>query len=194
MRGVARELRASLVVLGLLSLVTGILYPALITGVAAAAFPSRAGGSLVRRGTEVVGSRLIGQPFTSARYFWPRPSATTPEYNASASTGSNLGPTNPVLDSMLRAHAVRLRAARGDSAAIPVDLLTASGSGLDPDISPASAEYQVSRVARSRALPEGAVRELVLRHTEGRTFGILGEPRVNVLLLNLALDSLKGTP
>ncbi|HEY2806314.1 MAG TPA: potassium-transporting ATPase subunit KdpC [Gemmatimonadales bacterium] len=189
-----KELRPSILVLAVLSIVTGVMYPALITGIAALAFPRQANGSLLTgRDGQVVGSRLIGQQFSGPRYFWGRLSATAPAYNASASSGSNYGPLNPALDSMVRARIAALRAADpGNSKIVPVDLVTASGSGLDPEISPASARYQVPRVARSRGLSDGVVRALVAGHTSGRTFGVLGEPRVNVLLLNLALDSLKG--
>lgn len=184
-----REFRPALVVLALLSVVTGVLYPALVTGAGALAFPDQASGSLVRRGGRVVGSRLIGQAFSSPRYFWSRPSATSPAYNAGASSGSNLGPTNPALGSLVRSRVAALRALGTDTTPVPVDLVTASGSGLDPDISPASAEYQVPRVARARGLSEAAVRAAVRRHTAERTVGIFGERRVNVLLLNLDLDS-----
>ena len=172
---------------------TGLLYPLLVTGIAQAVFPSQAGGSLVRQGSLPVGSRLIGQEFSNPAYFWGRPSATSPPYNAAASSGSNLGPSNPALFQAVRDRAARLRAAgTGAGAAIPADLLTASGSGLDPHVSPAAALFQVPRVARARGIPEGKIRELVNRLTEGRQLGLLGEPRVNVLELNLALDRLCG--
>jgi K+-transporting ATPase ATPase C chain len=176
--------------LGSLTLITGVAYPAVVTGVAHVAFADRANGSLVVRDGRVVGSELIGQPFEDPRHFWGRLSATTPAaYNAGASTGSNLGPTNDALTKSAKARIDALRAADPDnSAPIPVDLVTSSGSGLDPDISPAAAEYQVHRVAHARGIPEERVRTLVAKHTEGRTLGILGEPRVNVLLLNLDLD------
>ena len=188
-----KEFRPALLVLLALSVLTGIVYPALVTGISAVAFPDQAAGSLVHRGGQVVGSRLIGQAFAGPRYFWSRPSATSPAYNAGASSGSNLGPTNPAQGSLVRARVAALRATRpADSAAVPGDLVTASGSGLDPDITPAAAEYQVPRVARARGLSEAVVRAAVQAHTAGRTFGILGEPRVNVLILNLALDSIGG--
>ena len=176
--------------LAVLTVVTGIAYPLLVTGIAAVAFPDQAGGSLVREGDTVRGSALLGQPFSGERYFWSRPSATSPmPYNAGASSGSNQGPTNPALAEAVAARVKALREAGHDPAKpVPVDLVTASASGLDPHISPAAAEYQVARVARARRLDEGAVRALVMQHTEGRAFGILGEPRVNALLLNLALD------
>lgn len=180
----------SLRMLAILTVITGIAYPLLVTAVAAIAFPHQAGGSLLREGDTVRGSALLGQPFAGERYFWSRPSATSPmPYNAGASSGSNQGPTNPALAEAVAGRVKALRDAGHDaSRPVPVDLATASASGLDPHISPAAAEYQVGRVARARRLDENTVRALVLRHTEGRTFGILGEPRVNVLQLNLALD------
>lgn len=188
------ELRPAVVMIVALSLITGVAYPLAVTGIARLAFPSQAHGSLIVRGGRVVGSRLVGQAFDDPRFFWGRPSATGPvPYNAAASSGSNLGPSNPALAEAVRARIEALRAA--DSTAtgpVPVDLVTASGSGLDPHISPAAAEYQVARVARARGLSEDDVRALVRAHTEGRAFGLLGEPRVNVLLLNLALETGPG--
>ena len=185
------HLRPTILLLGAFTVLLGFAYPAGVTLVARLAFPVQAEGSLVRRDDEIVGSALIGQAFDDPRYFWSRPSATAPTYNAAASTGSNLGPLNPALT---QAVADRVRALReadpGNTAPVPVDLVTASGSGLDPHVSPAAAAYQVPRVARVRGLPVDSVAALVRRHTEGRTFGLLGEPRVNVLRLNLALDSL----
>ena len=187
-----RELRPALLALVTFTIITGVAYPALMTGVAAVAFPRQANGSLLVQGDSVIGSSLIGQPFHAPKYFWGRRSATTPEYNAASSSGSNLGPLSPVLDSIVKARTAELRAADpGNTAPIPADLLTASASGLDPDITPAAAEYQAPRVARVRGLPVDRVRRLVAAHTEGRTFGFLGEPRVNVLSLNLSLDSLE---
>jgi K+-transporting ATPase ATPase C chain len=185
------ELRPALVVFALLTLVTGVVYPLLVTGVGQVVFADAANGSLINSGDRQVGSQLLGQPFSSPKYFWGRPSATTPQpYNAAASSGSNQGPINPALESAVRDRIAALRAADpGNTAPVPVDLVTASASGLDPHISPAAAEYQVVRVARERNLPVAEVRKLVEAATEGRTFGILGEPRVNVLELNLALDS-----
>jgi K+-transporting ATPase ATPase C chain len=173
-----------------LTLLTGVLYPLAVTGIAQALFPRQARGSLVVEAGRVVGSSLIGQPFSSARYFWGRPSATTPAYNAMASTGSNFGPSNPALVETARARLAALRAADPSSTApVPVDLVTASGSGLDPDISVASAMVQAPRVARERGLSADAVTRMVRRHTQQRTMGVLGEPVVNVLELNLALDA-----
>lgn len=186
-------LRPAAVLLGLFTLVTGIAYPLAVTAVAQVAFAEQANGSLIERGGQVVGSRLIGQPFDDARFFWGRPSATGPgAYNASASTGSNLGPTNPALATAVRERVAALRSAHSDQASmpVPVDLVTASGSGLDPHISPAAAVYQVRRVALARGLSEERVRRLVMEHIEGRSLGLLGEPRVNVVLLNVALDAL----
>ena len=184
------ELRPAVVMLVALSMITGVAYPLAVTGVARLAFPSQANGSLIVRDGHVVGSRLIGQAFDDPKFFWGRPSATGPvPYDAAASAGSNLGPLNPALHDAVAARIAALRAA--DPAAtgpVPVDLVTASGSGLDPHISPAAAEFQVARVARVRGLEPVAVRALVARHTEGRTFGLLGEPRVNVLELNLSLE------
>jgi potassium-transporting ATPase KdpC subunit len=186
------ELRPALIVFALLSLLTGFLYPLVVTGIGQGAFPQQANGSVIRAGDRAVGSRLLGQPFSGPQYFWSRPSATAPHpYNAAASSGSNQGPLNPALESAVKERIAALRAADpGNTAPVPVDLVTASGSGLDPDISPAAAEYQVARVARARRLPEQNVRDLVQQATVGRTFGILGEPRVNVLELNLSLDAL----
>ena len=185
------QIRPALMVLLLLTLVTGVAYPLLVTGIAQTVFPSEAQGSLIVKDGKVVGSRLIGQPFDDPKYFWSRPSATSPfADNAGSSTGSNLSPTNPDLVKAVQGRVDALRAADpGNTAPVPVDLVTASGSGLDPHISPAAAFYQAPRVAKARKLPPETVRELVERHVEGRLLGFLGEPRVNVLGLNLALDS-----
>ena len=176
-----------------LSVLTGVAYPLLVTGVAQLVLPRQANGSLIESGGKAVGSTLIGQPFSDPKYFWSRPSATSPQpYNAMASSGSNLGPRNPALADAVRDRIKALRDADPDNKApVPVDLVTASGSGLDPDISVAAADYQVRRVAKARGLAEDKVRGLVSANTSGRTFGILGEPRVNVLTLNLALDQAK---
>jgi potassium-transporting ATPase KdpC subunit len=184
------QLRPALMVLLLLTLVTGVAYPLLVTGIAQAVFPSQARGSLIVKDGKIVGSRLIGQSFDEPKYFWSRPSATSPfADNAGASSGSNLSPTNPALIATVQGRVDALRAADpANTAPVPVDLVTASGSGLDPHISPAAALYQVSRVAKARKLDPEAVRRLVERTTEGRWLGFLGEPRVNVLELNLALD------
>ncbi|OQY81748.1 MAG: potassium-transporting ATPase subunit C [Chloroflexi bacterium UTCFX4] len=186
------QLRPALVALIALTIITGVLYPFAITLIAQIAFPSQANGSLIVQNGNVVGSALIGQPFNAPKYFWSRPSATGPvAYNAGASSGSNLGPTNPALLEAVQARAQALRAADpNNTAPIPVDLVTASGSGLDPHISVATANYQIARVARARNLDVARVQQLVAQFTEGRTFGILGEARVNVLQLNLALDAL----
>ncbi|KRC68847.1 Potassium-transporting ATPase C chain [compost metagenome] len=185
-------LRPALVVFGALSLVTGLAYPFLTSGLAAAVFPHEAAGSLIKQDDKVVGSAWIGQSFTSPRYFWGRPSATAPmPYNAAASGGSNLGPRNPALAEAIQARIAALKAADPDnSAAVPVDLVTASGSGLDPHISPAAAAYQAARVARARGLPRAQVDALILAHTDRPLLAVLGDPGVNVLELNLALDKL----
>jgi K+-transporting ATPase ATPase C chain len=188
------EFRPAGVMLALLTLLTGLAYPLAVTGVARLVFPEQAGGSLIRVGGRAVGSRLIGQAFDEPRYFWGRLSATGPfPYNAAASGGSNYGPSHPALVAAAAARIAALRAA--DSTAtgpVPVDLVTASGSGLDPHISPAAAEFQVARVARARGLTTEEVRALVRRHAAGRAWGLLGEPRVNVLELNLELDAIGG--
>ena len=188
-----KETRPALLMVVVLTLLTGLVYPLAVTGLAAALFPGPAAGSLVLRDDRPVGSLLIGQPFSSPSYFWGRPSATAPHPdNAAASSGSNLGPSNPALVDAVRARTAALRAVDPtNTAEVPVDLVTASASGLDPHISPAAALYQLPRVARARGLTEDTVRQLVGRHTEGRQLGVLGEPRVNVLLLNLALDDLR---
>src|SRR6266542_2128044 len=184
------QCRIAILSLALFTVITGIIYPAFVTAIARVIFPQQATGSLVLQDGKAVGSALIGQPFDDPRYFWGRPSATAPfADNAGASTGSNLSPTNPDLVKAVQGRVEALRAADpGNAAPVPVDLVTASGSGLDPHISPAASLYQVPRVAKARALDESAVRQLVAQHTERRQFGFLGEPRVNVLTLNLALD------
>jgi len=186
----ASLLRPSLVLLLLLTLLTGGAYPALVTGLAQALFPRQAGGSLLVRGGRTVGSELVGQAFADPGHFWSRPSALAPPYDARTSGGSNLGPSNPALQQAVAARAAALRQADpGNPAPIPVDLVTASASGLDPHESPAAALWQVPRVARARGLPEATVRALVERAVEPPTLGILGAPRINVLRLNLALEA-----
>ena len=188
------EFRPAIVLLILLTAITGIAYPALVTGIAQLTMPGLANGSLIMSGDKAIGSALIGQPFSDPKHFWCRPSATSPyPYNASSSSGSNQGPTNSALTDAVAARVKALRDADpGNTAPIPVDLVTASASGLDPHISPAAAEYQVNRVAKSRGVAPERVRALVAQYTQGRFLGFLGEPTVNVLQLNLALDKLGG--
>ncbi|HEY4211875.1 MAG TPA: potassium-transporting ATPase subunit KdpC [Steroidobacteraceae bacterium] len=186
-------LRPALILLLVLTVITGVVYPVLVTGIATVAFPSQAGGSVITRDGKAIGSRLIGQSFTDPKYFWGRPSATSPQpYNGTASGGSNLGPVNPALIDAIKPRIEALRAADpGNTAPVPVDLVTASASGLDPDISVAAADYQAARVARARHVAPAVVQGLIAVHTQGRILGFLGEPRVNVLELNLALGDLK---
>ncbi|MGE0276462.1 MAG: potassium-transporting ATPase subunit KdpC [Nitrospiraceae bacterium] len=186
------QLKPALMIFFVLTVLTGLIYPLIVTGLAQLLFPSQANGSLILHGGKIVGSELIGQYFDEPQYFWGRPSATSPfPYNASASSGSNLGPTNPALAEAIRTRIAALKTADpGNEAPIPVDLVTASASGLDPHISPASAAYQAGRVARVRRLEQHVVRELIMRHTEGRQMGFFGEERINVLRLNLALDKI----
>jgi K+-transporting ATPase ATPase C chain len=188
-----RELRAAAVLFLVLTVITGIAYPLVVTGVAQVAFPAKANGSLIESGGKAVGSELIGQTFSDPKHFWGRPSATSPySYNASSSSGSNQGPLNPALTDAVTGRVKALRDADpGNTAAVPADLVTASASGLDPHISPAAAEYQVARVAKARGVDAQKVRALVAQTTEERQLGFLGEPRVNVLRLNLALDELR---
>jgi K+-transporting ATPase KdpC subunit len=188
-----QQWKPAIVIFGLMTLITGVLYPLAMTGLAQAIFPAQANGSLVYRNGQVAGSALIGQPFDDPKYFWGRLSATSPyPDNAAASSGSNLGPTNPKLIEEVQARIDALKKADpGNSQPIPVDLVTSSGSGLDPDISPAAAYYQAGRIARLRGLDVTRVNDLIAQHIQGRQFGFLGEERVNVLALNLALDQLK---
>src|SRR5258705_207885 len=168
------------------TLITGVVYPLVVTGIAQVAFKDQANGSLILQGGKVVGSSLIGQAFSDPKYFWSRPSATSPmPYNGASSSGSNQGPTNPALTQAVESRIKDL----GGQTPVPGDLVTASASGLDPHISPAAAEYQIERISKARGIPEGRLRELVHKYTEGRQLGVLGEPRVNVLELNLALDA-----
>jgi K+-transporting ATPase ATPase C chain len=185
--------RPAIVLFLLLTVLTGFAYPLVITGIAQLVFPQQAAGSLVVKDGKAVGSRIIGQSFSDPGHFWSRPSATGPfPYNAVASSGSNQGPLNPALTDAVKARIEALQAADPDNKApVPVDLVTASASGLDPDISVAAANYQATRVARVRGLKPEAVQALIAAHTQGRLLGVLGEPRINVLELNLALDSLK---
>jgi K+-transporting ATPase ATPase C chain len=187
----SKLLRQSIVLLLVMTVITGVLYPLAATGLAQLIFPRQANGSLIVRDGQPAGSVLIGQAFTAPTYFWGRPSATSPNpYNAAASSGSNLGPTNPVLADAVRRRIAALRAADpGNTVPVPVDLVTASASGLDPEISPAAAQYQIARVAQARGLGTSQVQALVSEYTRGRQFGMFGEPRVNVLQLNLALDA-----
>jgi len=184
------QLMPALRMLAVMSVLTGVIYPLVVTGLAKVTFPRAASGSLIEADGKTLGSDLIGQPFDDPKYFWSRPSATSPQpYNAMASSGSNQGPRNPALADAVKDRIKALRDADPDNtAAVPVDLITASGSGLDPHISVAAAEYQLSRVAKARGLQVEQVRRIVTENTEGRTLGLLGEPRVNVLKLNLALD------
>jgi K+-transporting ATPase ATPase C chain len=186
-------LRPAVVLFLLLTLLTGIVYPLVVTGIAEVLFPHQAAGSLLTRDGRAIGSALIGQSFSDPQHFWGRPSATAPQpYNGAASNASNLGPLNPALTDAIKARIATLRAAdSGNTAPVPVDLVTASASGLDPHISVAAANYQAARVARARGLPLARVQALIAAHTEGRLLGVIGEPRVNVLELNLALDALK---
>lgn len=188
-----KQLRAASTLFVFFTLLTGFAYPGVVTGLGQALFADKANGSLVVQDGKERGSALIGQPFSDPRYFWGRISATSPfPYDPQASSGSNLGPTNPVLFDQMKTRIAALQAADpAQKGPIPVDLVTASASGLDPDISPAAAEYQIARVARARHMPEMKLRELVAGHTEDRQLGFLGEPRVNVLQLNLALDAIK---
>lgn len=190
-RSMASLLRPALSLFILMSVITGLLYPLLTTGIAHALFPTQAAGSLIEQEGKVIGSALIGQPFTDSRHFWSRPSATSPAYNAAASSGSNQGPLNPALVDAVKTRIEALRAADpGNTQAIPADLVTASASGLDPHISVAAANYQVARVAKSRNLPLSRVQQLVDAQIEPRALGLFGEARVNVLQLNMALDIL----
>lgn len=184
-----QQLRPAVMLLVVLTFVTGVIYPAAVTVIAQVAFPHQANGSLIVSEGRPVGSELIGQNFSQPQYFWGRLSATQPvPYNAAASSGSNFGPSHPELQNSAAARIESLRTPARESGNVPVDLVTSSASGLDPHISPAAAEFQVSRIAQARNISADSVRQLVHQHTQGRQFGVLGEPRVNVLQLNLALD------
>jgi K+-transporting ATPase ATPase C chain len=189
-----KEMRPALVLFCLLSVLTGLVYPLAVTGVAQVAMSAQANGSLIMRDGKAIGSALIGQPFSDPKYFWGRPSATGPQpYNGLASSGSNLAPTNPALTDAVKERIAVLRAADPDNQRpLPQDLVAASASGLDPHISPAAADYQVARIARLRGLDPATVRALITDYTEARDLGLLGERRVNVLQLNLALDAARG--
>ncbi len=191
-----KQLRIAIILLGLLTVLTGLIYPAVITGIAQVIFPYQANGSLITQNGKVVGSALIGQQFTDSKYFWGRLSATGDHpYHAASSGGSNLGPTNPALQKEVSDRIAALKASDpGNNQPIPVDLVTSSGSGLDPNISVAAAQYQAARVARVRGLPLDKVQALINQYTTGRQLGFLGEPRVNVLKLNLALNAAQGAP
>ncbi|MCB5206656.1 potassium-transporting ATPase subunit KdpC [Methylovorus mays] len=187
-----QHLRPALFLFVSLSLLTGLVYPLLVSAIGQTAFAKQAGGSLLTRDGEIVGSRLIGQHFSSPGYFWSRPSATAPyPNNAAASSGSNLGPLNPALSDAVKQRVAALQTGAASPSAVPVDVVTNSASGLDPDISPAGAYFQVARIAHARHLTADQLNALVTAHIEGRQFGVLGEPRVNVLELNLALDALQ---
>lgn len=194
MKTLMQLLRPAFVLFVLLSLITGIVYPVAVTGIAQGLFPREAAGSLIVKDGKPVGSALIGQNFTEPKYFWGRPSATGPyAYNAAASSGSNQGPLNPALVDAVKGRIEALKAADPENTLpIPADLVTASGSGLDPHLSPAAARYQISRIAKARKLPVEQVRVLLERHVEDRQLGFLGELRVNVLALNLALDAIQA--
>lgn len=186
----SQVVRPAVIFIVVMTVLTGVIYPLVITGIAQVVFPNQANGSLIYEGDKLVGSALIGQPFDDPKFFWSRPSATGPfPYNAAASSGSNLGPIEPNLTGAFKARVEALKLADpGNEKPIPVDLVTASSSGLDPHISPAAADYQVSRVAKALGLQENSLRDLVTKHTERRTFGVLGEERVNVVTLNLELN------
>jgi potassium-transporting ATPase KdpC subunit len=186
-------IRPAITLFLIMTVITGVAYPLVVTGIAQVAFPAQANGSVIEKNGQAVGSRVIGQSFSDPKYFWSRPSATSPQpYNGLASSGSNQGPLNPALTDAVKSRIDALHAADPtNTARVPVDLVTASASGLDPDISVAAAEYQAARVARVRGIAPDAVRALIAKHTQGKLLGVIGEPRVNVLELNLSLDSLK---
>ena len=186
----AQIIRQSILLFFCLTLLTGVVYPMAITGIAQSCWPANADGGLIEKQGQTIGSDLLGQEFDSPRYFWGRLSATAPPYNAASSSGSNLGPLNPDLIKRAKGRIDALARSGSNDKPVPIDLVTASGSGLDPDISPAAADYQVARIARARGVREEDIRALVAKHIEQRTFGLFGEPRINVLKLNIALDEM----
>lgn len=193
LREVLKQIKVAILLLFFILILTGMLYPAVITGIAQLVFPCKANGSLIMRDNKLIGSFLIGQSFSDSKYFWSRPSATSPfPYNAASSSGSNLGPSNPVYLEAVKKRTLLLKKSSNGNQDVPVDLVTASGSGLDPEISPEAAYYQVARIAKARGISEQRIQAVIQNSIQRRTLGILGEPRVNVLTINLALDRLSA--